>query len=89
MNETGSFALFMVGAVVGTFAAGLLSIPLWDMRVEQRVYMAPLPLIVGIVTAAVGARYEADAAYGFASVWLLGAVLLCAHWAIMNLSKQG
>lgn len=88
MTETGDFGMFMVGAATGAFVVCVFYIPTLEMSVAERVRLAPLPLVVGIMCVAVGARYEADAAYGFACAWLLSAILLCVHWAVSLASKE-
>jgi hypothetical protein len=88
MTETGDFGMFMAGAIYGAFVCAVMLVPTAEMSVAERVRLAPVLLLVGLVVAAVGTRYEADSAYGFACAWLLFAVLLCVHWATSLVSRE-
>ena len=48
---------------------------------------APPMLFIAMVAGAIGAKYDADGAYGFACVWAVSAVVLAMAWCMSSFAK--
>jgi hypothetical protein len=85
------FGSFMLGVFVGVawclFAGLGIFTFLSRERAKDRYLAAPPMLFIAIVAGAIGSKYDANGAYGFACVLAVSAVVLAMVWCMSSLTR--